>query len=86
MFSDCSHLGQRGRFLAIFEFADISLIDAHSSLWKPFAATNSLNRNPEGFSEIHLLTRKRHDKALPRNKELYAIAIFTVFSHSKGFS
>lgn len=75
-----SHFGQGRCFLAIFEFADVSLIDANSNLGKPFAATKRLYGNPEGFFEIHLLTRKRHDKALLRDKELYAIAIFAFFS------
>ncbi|MNL64508.1 hypothetical protein D3C87_1887300 [compost metagenome] len=70
--------------MAIFELTYVSLIDANGILRQPFAASNSLNRNPEGFFEIHLVTRKRHDKALLRNKELYAIAIFAVFSHSNG--
>jgi hypothetical protein len=55
-------------------------------LWEAFATTNSLNGNPEEFSEIHLLIHKRHDKALKRNKELYAIAIFGIFSRTNGLS
>ncbi len=79
MFCNRRHFGEGGHLLAVFEFANVSLVDANSILWEAFATTNSLNGNPEGFSEIHLLTRKRHDKALLLIKGLYAIAIFSFF-------
>ena len=65
--------------MSVLELADVALIQTDCNLGKTFAAANCLNGNPEGFSEIHLLTHKRHDKALLRAKELYAIAIFSGF-------